>query len=423
LMMAGFQALKWVSKKSLLSTCFSSNFFGSVNKSLIAERPIRLFHSSAFLFARRVQNKKFQPSNFVNKEQEVEEEPLRVFAHTTANSYKLRELEVAMTRKDDYREKNSWIDEKKDLVLYFKLSSGGEIFYFCDGIVGWNLTDKEEKDRLEHLKEFEVGQQETETEEMEFYHRISGKSDLTNDTFYIVKSNIEEKMPEIEKEKERVREQEDKLMFSYAMVRSTKLNQLEAKVDLAVEGAKHIPSLLASKGKLGLSTTAVNKHIGSLMELKSIINLHSGIREEPDLCWDKPELEQLYLKSAKNFSIQKRVQILNSKLDFVSQIVAVLQTQAYNQHSGFLEIIIIVLIAMEILFEIEDRGFLIGLYIPYKRVEQYLEEKNHKEKEKTLKVNNGPLYRFSCKLTNKICTCYKYKTFTKKPNQRKVIVD
>jgi len=302
---------------------------------------------------------------------------MRVVAHTTSNGYNLKELEKALVRREEYKEKNVWVEES-DLVLYFKHTSGSEAFYFNEGVVCWNPTDKEEKDKIDTLALFAtdpLGQ--TETEEIEFQYRKSGKSDIHKDTAYIVAADIKDSMSEKDKEKERLREQEEKLMVSYAMVRSTKLNALEARVEEAVEAAKPIPTALATKGKLGLSTTSVNQQIGKLMELKFVINLYSGIKEEPDLCWDKPELESLYFKAAKNFALHKRINAMNSKLEYVGEVVEVLLTQAYHSHSGFLEWIIIILIVMEVFFSMEEKGFMLNLYFPYKRLEEYLQEKNH----------------------------------------------
>src|SRR4051812_3401292 len=102
---------------------------------------------------------------------------------------------------------------------------------------------------------------------MEFFYKKGGKSEISNDRIFIRKAEIEESMTEEDKLKERTREQEEKLMFSYAMVRSTKLNLFESLVDMAVERAKNIPTQLEMKGKLGLNPVQVNKHIGQLLSL------------------------------------------------------------------------------------------------------------------------------------------------------------
>jgi len=203
---------------------------------------------------------------------------------------------------------------------------------------------------------------------MLFFYRKSRASDVSNDIIYVKKAEILETMDEAAKEKEIIREQEDKLIFSYAMVRTVKLSQLETKVDVCVQNIKDVPHQLAMNGKLGLSTKKIHQQIGELLELKTVINVHSGIREEPDICWDKPELEQLYFRIAKNLSLIKRSQTLNNKLDYLQQITQILQAQAYNAHSGNLEKIIILLIAVEIFFEVEGRGFFLGLYFPYQRM-------------------------------------------------------
>jgi len=49
-----------------------------------------------------------------------------------------------LRNRSDYIRSNTWSDEKGELVLFQKLSSGGNVFYFREGgIVCWNCAENE----------------------------------------------------------------------------------------------------------------------------------------------------------------------------------------------------------------------------------------------------------------------------------------
>jgi uncharacterized Rmd1/YagE family protein len=76
--------------------------------------------------------------------------------------------------------------------------------------------------------------------------------------------------------------------------------------------------------------------------------LHYGLLDTPEFFWDYPELEEGYLKLAKYLELQPRIDILTRKLDTIQGLLDMLADEQNHKHSAFLEWIIIVLIAVDI---------------------------------------------------------------------------
>jgi uncharacterized Rmd1/YagE family protein len=85
-----------------------------------------------------------------------------------------------------------------------------------------------------------------------------------------------------------------------------------------------------------------------LFETRSDILLHFGLLDTPEFFWDYPELEPNYLSVAKYLELVPRTELLNRKLEAMHELLEILAGEQNHKHSSFLEWIIIILIAVEI---------------------------------------------------------------------------
>jgi uncharacterized Rmd1/YagE family protein len=85
-----------------------------------------------------------------------------------------------------------------------------------------------------------------------------------------------------------------------------------------------------------------------------------AIGEKPDALWERPDLERLYARLEDEYELKERVDTLNRKLAVVAEIANTLSDLIDTRRSLRLELIVIVLIALEIvgmLYQIyADRG-------------------------------------------------------------------
>lgn len=141
----------------------------------------------------------------------------------------------------------------------------------------------------------------------------------------------------------------NKIACAHALVQSVKLGAFENTITSIVEQTKDIPIQLANKGKISLSRKETRKLMGRIFVERSSINLHLELLDSPNFFWDNADLEPIYEMMTQELDIEHRVSVLNQRLAVLQELLDMLTTELANQHSSFLEWIIIILIAVEIL--------------------------------------------------------------------------
>ena len=149
-----------------------------------------------------------------------------------------------------------------------------------------------------------------------------------------------------------------KIAFSSGFARSTKLAVLETNLATYLASTADIPALL-SKGSrlpLKLSRDFILCKTGQLLLLRAQLNLYSELTDSlPDLFWDSRHelnLENYYDQVGWALDVGIRIKVLNEKMDYAAEIATVLRERLSEKHGLFLEWTIIVLIAVEVGFEV-----------------------------------------------------------------------
>jgi required for meiotic nuclear division protein 1 len=149
-----------------------------------------------------------------------------------------------------------------------------------------------------------------------------------------------------------------KIAFSSGVARSTKLANLETNLSTYLASTASIPSLLGKGSRLPLrfSRGFILRKTGQLLQLRAQLNLYSELTDSlPDLFWDSRHelnLENYYDQVGRALDVNIRIKVLNEKMDYAAEIASVLRERLSEKHGLFLEWTIIVLIAIEVGFEI-----------------------------------------------------------------------
>jgi required for meiotic nuclear division protein 1 len=149
-----------------------------------------------------------------------------------------------------------------------------------------------------------------------------------------------------------------KIAFSSGFARSTKLAVLETNLSTYLTTTAKIPSLLSSGRRLPLafSRSFILRKTGQLLQLRAQLNLYSELTDSlPDLFWDSRHelnLENYYDQVGRALDVGIRIKVLNEKMDYAGEIAQVLRERLSEKHGLFLEWTIIVLIAIEVGFEV-----------------------------------------------------------------------
>jgi len=88
--------------------------------------------------------------------------------------------------------------------------------------------------------------------------------------------------------------------------------------------------------------------IGSALLVQHRVSGRVAIGEKPDALWDRPDLERLYARLEDEYELKERVDTLNRKLAVVAETANALADIIDTRRSLRLELIVVVLIALEI---------------------------------------------------------------------------
>ncbi|OXU26481.1 hypothetical protein TSAR_003607 [Trichomalopsis sarcophagae] len=217
-----------------------------------------------------------------------------------------------------------------------------EIYFFREGTaVMWNITDLECSNLLQFIKQYEENSYsnelvQAEGEVMLYSYTESGKRShlKEGDIFLSPDANL------------------DKYTFSNAISQSVKLGIWEASLDHYVDSIEFITEDLKRGRRIKMSRQEVLRKQGELFALRHLINLSSDLLDTPDFYWERDDLETLYQQTCAYFSIAKRTRVVNEKLNHCVELVELLSSHLSDRHHVRLEWMIIVLIMVEVGFEI-----------------------------------------------------------------------
>ncbi|TRZ26826.1 hypothetical protein HGM15179_000296 [Zosterops borbonicus] len=216
----------------------------------------------------------------------------------------------------------------------------GIIFFFREGaVVFWNVEEKSMKNIMRVLEQHEIQPYEVALvhwENEELNYRIGeGQSKLHKGQILL---NSELDSDEVVLQK---------FAFSNALCLSVKLAIWESLLDNFVESIQSIPEILKSRRKVKLSHADVMQKIGELFALRHRINLSSDLLITPDFYWDREKLEELYDKTCQFLNINRRVKVMNEKLQHCMELTDLMRNHLNEKHALRLEWMIVILITIE----------------------------------------------------------------------------
>lgn len=281
-------------------------------------------------------------------EDEEQKQPglYNVAAFATAEEYHLESLIEALKKQDLYDTKaiDSNLDVVRAVAKYQVAKEPREIFFFREGsVVFWNIPELESSNVLGFLKQFEQDSYserlvQGEVELMNYRHQPESKPSILESNGDILIKAVDNDL--------------DKYTFSNTMALSVKLGIWEALLEEYIDSIEYVTEDLKSGTKIKMSREeALRKH-GELFALRHLINLSSDLLDTPDFYWDREQHEHLYLQMCSYFSINRRTKVMNEKLNHCIELIELLSTHLSDKHHIRLEWMIIVLIMVEVAFEV-----------------------------------------------------------------------
>ncbi|XP_050520023.1 required for meiotic nuclear division protein 1 homolog [Daktulosphaira vitifoliae] len=279
-----------------------------------------------------------------------------VTAFTTAEEYRLEELQEALSKTNLYEPTDLYngSENYEDTVpfdvihatsKYHVTNENRHLYIFREGsVVGWNISDMEVTILIDFLSKYQIMPYATnvimdERELMYYTYTNDKKSSIQKGNLHLIKGD--KKASDL-----------DRYTFSNAMAHSVKLGTWEVLLDQYIDSIEFVTQDLQEGHPIRITRKEVMRKTGELFGLRHSINLSSDLHDIPDFYWEQEHLETLYRTTSNYFSISTRLKVMNMKLNHCLELVELLSHHLSDRHHIRLEWMIIVLIMVEVGFEI-----------------------------------------------------------------------
>jgi len=139
------------------------------------------------------------------------------------------------------------------------------------------------------------------------------------------------------------------IVIADALSKSVVLARDEREVAAVFELVEPFARQLAEHGRTFAGRRTILKHIGNALLVQHRVSGRVAVAEKPDVVWDRPDLDRLYARLEDEYELKERAEALSRKLAVIAETAEVLTDIIDTRRSLRLEIIIVVLIAVELL--------------------------------------------------------------------------
>jgi uncharacterized Rmd1/YagE family protein len=138
------------------------------------------------------------------------------------------------------------------------------------------------------------------------------------------------------------------MVVAAVLGKSVALAQYESDVAATFDHIEPFAAQLEKTGRGGRDMRLLLRHVG-----RSLLNEHKmaarvEVTDRPELIWEHPELNQLYLRLAEEFDLTERAEILDRKLELISRTVQTVLDLLQKNRSIRVEWYIVILIVVEL---------------------------------------------------------------------------
>lgn len=138
-------------------------------------------------------------------------------------------------------------------------------------------------------------------------------------------------------------------IISYVLSQSVALERYEEEIEGNLKELGVIIENLKTHGRPMLRERALLKQIGKVLSVKQVAVAHLSLFDKPDEAWESPELESLYNQIQREYEMGDRFDIIDEKINFMSDNAKMLMDFIAEKRNAFLEMIIIALFVIDLI--------------------------------------------------------------------------
>jgi uncharacterized Rmd1/YagE family protein len=148
------------------------------------------------------------------------------------------------------------------------------------------------------------------------------------------------------------RSPERMLVVADALAKSAALAHDERQVAEVLDAIEPWARTLAERGRRPASRREMIRRLGRGLLVQHHVSGRVAVSEKPDLLWDRPDLERFYARLEDEYELIERAEILDRKLNLISQTATVITDLMDAERTIRLEVIVILLIGLEIVLSL-----------------------------------------------------------------------
>lgn len=133
------------------------------------------------------------------------------------------------------------------------------------------------------------------------------------------------------------------------LARSAVLNYYESHLASVLLDLEPPVARLRQAGRLPLRIRTLLKGVGEVLNTEMRMISRAEVSEKPELVWNEPDLDRLYLTLAEEYELTDRDQALSRKLDLAMRIISILLEALSGRRAIFVEWVIVILILIEVI--------------------------------------------------------------------------
>lgn len=136
-------------------------------------------------------------------------------------------------------------------------------------------------------------------------------------------------------------------LLATVLSRSVALARYEAEVTENFDRIEPFAVELQERGRVGRNLRVLLQHIGSVLLSEQRMVARIETTDRPELIWEQPDLEPLYLRLEDEFELRDRDAVLKRKLELISRTVETVMDLLQARRSLLVEWYIVILIVLE----------------------------------------------------------------------------
>lgn len=144
------------------------------------------------------------------------------------------------------------------------------------------------------------------------------------------------------------------LIVADALAKSVALADDERYMTKVFEQIEPFAQNLAATGT-AISSRALLKLVGEALVAQARMVGRVEVQEKPDLLWDRPDLQRLFMRLEDEYELDDRARALSRKVTVIEESATTLADVTHSRRTIRLEIAIVALITFEIALSLYDR--------------------------------------------------------------------